>query len=129
MILLAAGGLLIALGLFAGAVLVAAPLGLISASADFSLWVLFPLLCIVGFSLFAIPAKSAQIRAVSLLASGLLVLLALAAAAALVLLAASIMQTVDSPLSLWYVLITAGMLGSVGAASYGRGEASTGEER
>ncbi len=120
MALLIAGALLVALGLFAGGVLVAAPLGLIAGSVDATLWVLFPLLSIVGFVLFVIGAKTAQIRGLSQLISWGLLALALASAAGLVLRAASIVNGETSTLPLWYVLVIAGFLGAVGAASASR---------
>jgi hypothetical protein len=48
-----AGGFLLALGLFAGAVLLLAPIGIIATDPDLILWVMFPLLCLVGFALMA----------------------------------------------------------------------------
>ena len=115
--LLIAGAFMVALGLFAGGVLVAAPLGLITGSVDVTLWVLFPLLSIAGFVLFVIGAKTAQIRGLSQLISWALLALALASAAGLVLRAASLVAGETSTLSLWYVLLVAGILGAVGAAS------------
>jgi hypothetical protein len=120
MALLIAGALLVALGLFAGAVLVAAPLGFIAGSVDATLWVLFPLLCIAGFVLFIVGARTAQIRGLSQFISWALLALALASAAGLVLRAASIVSGESSTLPLWYVLVIAGFLGAVGAASASR---------
>jgi len=123
MMLLAFGAVLVGMGLFAGAALVLAPLGLVSWSADLVLWVLFPLFSVIGFVLFVIGARSAQIRWLSLVASCLLLLLALASAAGLVLGAASVVRPVGGTGSLWYVFIVAGLIGAVGAAA--RGGAST----
>jgi hypothetical protein len=120
MALLIAGALMVALGLFAGGVLVAAPLGLIASTVDVTLWLLFPLLSISGFVLFIIGAKTAQIRGLSQLISWALLALALASAAGLVLRAASLVAGETSTLPLWYVLLVAGILGAVGAASGSR---------
>lgn len=117
--LLIAGALMVALGLFAGGVLVAAPLGLIHNPVDVTLWVLFPLLSIAGFVLFVVGARTAQIRGLSQLISWALLALALASAAGLVLRAASLVNGETSTLPLWYVLLVAGILGAVGAASSG----------
>lgn len=117
MALLIAGAFMVALGLFAGGVLVAAPLGLVTGTVDVTLWVLFPLLSIAGFVLFIIGAKTAQIRGLSQLISWALLALALASAAGLVLRAASLVNGETSTLPLWYVLMVAGILGAVGAAS------------
>jgi hypothetical protein len=120
MALLIAGAVLVALGLFAGGVLVAAPLGLVAGSVDATLWVLFPLLSIAGFVLFVVGARTAQIRGLSQLISWGLLALALASAAGLVLRAASFVNGETSTLPLWYVLVIAGFLGAVGAASSSR---------
>lgn len=120
MALLIAGAFLVALGLFAGGVLVAAPLGLVAGSVDATLWVLFPLLSIAGFVLFVVGAKTAQARGLSQFISWGLLALALASAAGLVLRAASFVNGETSTLPLWYVLVIAGFLGAVGAASSSR---------
>jgi hypothetical protein len=120
MLLFVTGLFLLALGLFSGGVLVAVPLGLVPWTAGPVLWVLFPLFCVVGYVLFVIGGRSAQVRGGSLLVSALLLLLALASAVALVLQAAAVVQPQGSTLSLWYVLAIAGLVGVVGAASLGR---------
>ena len=119
MILLVSGILLIALGLFSGGVLVAAPLGWVTAAPDMVLWVLFPVFSVAGYILFVIGSRDTQIRGLSLAVSCLLLLLALAAATALVLSAASVVPRIGNALSLWYVLAVAGVLGIAGAASFG----------
>jgi hypothetical protein len=120
MLLLIAGLVLLALGLFAGGVLVAAPLGLLPYSPGAVLWVLFPVFSVIGYVLFVIGGKNAQIRSGSVIVSSLLLLLSLASAVALVLQAAAIVQPQGSTLSLWDVLVVAGMVGVVGAASLAR---------
>lgn len=78
MALAIAGALLVAMGLFAGGVLVAEPLGLIAGPVDATLWLLFPLLSLTGFVLFIIGAKTAQIRGLAQAISWALLALALA---------------------------------------------------
>ena len=119
MALLIAGAVLVALGLVAGALLVAAPLGAVAATADPALWVLFPLLSVAGFSLFVVGAKRTHIRGLSLALSCALLALAVGSALGLLLRAASLVHSEGSTVSLWYVLVVAGILGSVGAASRG----------
>lgn len=123
MLLVITGFFLLALGLFAGGVLVAAPLGAVPWEQGATLWVLFPVFSLAGYILFAIGGRSAQVRGASLLLSGLLIVLALASAAGLVLQAAGVVQPQGSTLSLWYVMVVAGCIGVVGAASLGRNPA------
>ena len=120
MALLIAGAVLVVMGLFAGAVLVAAPLGLVAGAPDLTLWLLFPALSIAGFALFVIGARMAHIKGLSVAISSALLVLALASAGGLVLRAASMVHTESSTSSLWYVLIVAGILGSIGAATQSR---------
>lgn len=115
-----AGGFLLALGLFAGAVLVLSPLGVIAAEPNLILWVMFPLLCLVGFAVLAMQAKASQVRTISLGASAVLLVFALASIAAIVLSAASVIEPLSNTASLWFVLAVGAVLGSFGAASFGR---------
>ena len=119
MILLVAGLALLAMGMFSGVVLVAAPLGLAAWSPGLVLWLFFPLFTVAGYVLAVIGGKDSQFRGLSMLLSCLLILLALASAAGLVLEAASVLEPADSTLSLWYVLLVAGLVGVIGAASAG----------
>ncbi|MES2295913.1 MAG: hypothetical protein V4582_02675 [Pseudomonadota bacterium] len=120
MILLIVGVLLILTGLFAGTVLVAVPLGLLQLATGPALWVLFPVCCVAGYVLFAIGGRMGEIRGLSLAISGLLLMLAVASAIGLVLGAAGMLHADGSTLSLWYVMIIAGMAGFLGSASFGR---------
>lgn len=120
MILLLAGALIAALGLYSGLVLVLGPLGVVPWMASPVLWVFFPLFSLVGYGMVVVGARRTQIRGFTIGVSALLLLLALASAAGLVLSAASVVQAVDDPFSLWYVLCVAGILGGVGTAAYGR---------
>ena len=120
MFLAVAGLLLAALGLFAGGVLVAGPMGLAPAGAGWTLWALFPLFTIAGLGIFVIGARTSQLRMPSLLTSWLLLGLALLAAGGLLLDAAGIRPAQGSTLALWFVGGVAGLLGGVGAAALGR---------
>jgi len=117
MILAIVGGALLALGMFAGVVLVLVPLGLAALDSGAMLWVLFPLLSVTGYTLFATGAKVGNFRALSFAVSCLLLVLALASAAGLVLEATALIHPSGNTLSLWYVLAVAGLLGTIGAAA------------
>jgi hypothetical protein len=119
-----AGGLLALLGILAGALLVAVPLGLVAAMAVAgpSLWILFPLLTLVGwFLLVASDGDPLRGAATRFVATPLLVL-ALLAAVALVMGGAGFVpvQGLAGTLSLCYVLVVGGVLGATGTAAYGR---------
>ena len=118
--LLVAGLVLLALGIFCGALLVAAPLGLVPAAVNLTLWALFPAFTIGGYLMAAAPAGNKSVPLLSQVSGVLLVLLALTAAVALVLQAASIVESHGSAMSLWYVLIVGLVLGGTGLASHQR---------
>ena len=110
------------MGLLAGALLVAASLGLVAIVPGLSLWILFPLLTLLGWFLLVVsdgdPLRGAATRFV---ATPLLVL-ALLAALGLVATGAGLVAVngVAGTLSLWYVAIVGGVLGATGTAAYGR---------
>jgi hypothetical protein len=116
MILLLAGSILVAMGLFSGAVLVAAPLGLAEWTPGLALWALFPLFTLFGYVLTVIGARAAHVAGFSFGVACVLLLLALLSAIGLVLTAASVLPLHGTALPLWYVLAVAGVLGSIGAA-------------
>ena len=120
MILAIVGALLLALGLFYGAALVLAQLGVGALAAGVSLWVMFPLFSVAGYLLFATGARVANFRALSFAVSIALLLLALGCAAALVADATALLALHGGTGALWYVLLIAGVLGATGAASHGR---------
>jgi hypothetical protein len=120
MILLIVGLLFIAMGIFSGGVLIAAPLGLVSLSPGVVLWVFFPVFSILGYVLFVMGAKVSNIRGMSMAVSCILLLLAVASAIALVLEGASVLHPVASTLPLWYVFVVAGLIGAIGVASYSK---------
>ena len=117
-----AGGLLAALGVLAGALLVGAPLGLVAAAPGLSLWILFPLLTLIGWFMLVVsdldPMRGNATRfvAVPLFVLALLAVLGLVAAGAG-------LVAVNGPAgttSLWYVAIVGGFLGALGTAAYSR---------
>ncbi|MBI1890493.1 MAG: hypothetical protein HYS18_07605 [Burkholderiales bacterium] len=118
--LLIVGALFLALGLFSGALLVAAPLGLTTLSPSLILWIMFPVLSVIGYVLFLVPANSSQIRAMSVATSGLMLLLAVTSIGAIILQAAALFEPTASTAALWYVSVIAGIIGCAGAASYTR---------
>jgi hypothetical protein len=118
--LMIVGVVLLGLGLLSGAVLVLASFAVLAAQPSLTLWACFPLLCLAGFSLVAMQARPALVRSISLACSALLLLLALASITALVLGAAALIRAPVSTSALWFVLGVGAVLGSIGAASFGR---------
>ena len=117
-----AGGLLAALGVLAGALLVAAPLGLVAAAPGLSLWILFPLLTLVGWLMLVVsdldPLRGMATKAVAipLFVLALLAVLGLVAAGAGLVAVSGVAGTMP----LWYVAIVGGCLGTLGTAAYSR---------
>jgi hypothetical protein len=117
-----AGGLLALLGLVSGALLAAAPLGLVAAAPGLSLWILFPLLTLLGWFLLVVagldPARgfATKVVAVPLLVIALLSVLGLVAAGAGLVAVNGLTGTAP----LWYVAVVGGFLGALGTAAYGR---------
>ena len=114
------GLVLLAFGLLSGGALVLAAVGAAAAAPGFTLWATFPLLCLLGFTFAATQVRPPLVRTISLATSALLLLLALASVAALVLGAAGLTPAPTAPGSLWFVLVVGVVLGSTGAASFGR---------
>jgi hypothetical protein len=117
-----AGGVLALLGLVAGALLVGAPLGLVAAAPGPSLWILFPLLTLIGYFLLVVsdldPLRGTSTKwvAVPLLAVALLATVGLVAVGAGLVSASGLTGTAP----LWYVMVVAGVLGAIGTAAYSR---------
>ena len=117
-----AGGLLAALGVLAGALLVAAPLGLVAAAPGLSLWILFPLLTLVGWFMLVVsdldPLRGMATKsiAIPLFVLALLAVLGLVAAGAGLVAVSGITGTTP----LWSVAIVGGCLGALGTAAYSR---------
>lgn len=105
-----AAAFLLLLGLFSGAALLADPLHLGPITAGAALWVFFPLFSLLGYVLFAMAARKDQSLLVTHAAGAALLLLAGSAAAMLVLSSAGVLK-LETSLSLWYVLVVAGLLG------------------
>ncbi len=105
-----AAAFLLLLGLFSGAALLAEPLHLAQITAGGALWVFFPLFCLLGYVLFAMAARRDQSLLMTRVAGAALLLLAGSAAAMLVLSSAGVLK-LEGGLSLWYVLVVAGLLG------------------
>lgn len=116
--LFAAGLVLLALGIFSGAVLLLAPLGVLEATASLTLWILFPVFTVAGYFLAAAPAENRSIPTLSRISGGSLLLLALAAGVALVLQASAIIEPRAGTGSLWYVLVLGLLLGGSGLAAH-----------
>jgi len=117
-----AGGLLAALGVLAGALLVAAPLGLVAAAPGLSLWFLFPLLTLVGWFLLVVSDLDPMRGNATRFVAAPLFIVALLAVLGLVAAGAGLVAVNDQTgtTSLWYVAIVGGLLGGVGTAAYSR---------
>ncbi|HMW17403.1 MAG TPA: hypothetical protein PKN13_06255 [Accumulibacter sp.] len=116
---------LMAMGILAGAALVVAPLGLLAIEAHTTLWILFPLLSFVGYGLLVIGADARTLRMFSKLFSLALVILSLVAVMAVLLHAMGLLQLTGSTYGVWYVMVVAGIVGSVGVAAFGDREQSS----
>jgi hypothetical protein len=118
--LLLVGLVLLALGLVSGASLVFAAFGVGAVQAGYVLWGTFPVLCVVGYLMVAGHAQGPLLRNLSLAASGLLLLLALASVCGIVLGAAGIVPAPGNVTPLWYVLVVGLFLGGLCAAAFSR---------
>ena len=117
-----AGGLLAALGILAGALLAGAPLGLVAAVPGISLWVLFPLLTLIGWFMLVVsdldPLRGMATKAVAIPLFVLALLAVLGLVAAGTGLVAVNGLTGTTPL--WFVAVVGGFLGALGTAAYSR---------
>lgn len=118
---------LIGLGIVSGAALLAAPLGATMIQAGTLLWILFPLFTLGGFVLLVMGGSLQAVRSVSRAAALALLALALAAAAALVASGIGLVPSTESPAPLWYVLLVAGIVGTIGSASFRAGATAPGQ--
>lgn len=114
---LAAGIVLLLLGLFTGALLLLIPLGMVPGQANLALWILFPLFAIGGYFMAAAAARDDGAAKLTRASGAVMMVLALAAAIALVLDAAAMFEPAGSTLSFWYVLVIGIVLGGTGLAS------------
>lgn len=119
--LFAAGLVLLLLGVFSGAILVLAPLGLTGASPGATLWILFPVFTVGGYLLAALPARTAALSWLTRGSGVVLLTLALVAGVALVLQGSSMLPAGGDTWSLWYVLAVGLALGSTGLATFRKG--------
>jgi len=113
-----AGLIILALGIFSGAILLLAPLGLIEATAGLTLWVLFPLFTVGGYLLAASAAPDTALPTLSRATGAVLLLLALVAGVVLVLQGGSLMEARVGGASLWYVLVIGLLGGASGLAAH-----------
>ncbi|MBZ0250652.1 MAG: hypothetical protein K8F93_13435 [Burkholderiales bacterium] len=118
--LLIAGLILLALGLFSGAFLVLIPLGLVNGSAGLTLWILFPAFTIAGYLMAAIPTEKTALPMLSKVTGALLIVLALISAAGLVMQGSSVIEAKGDSFSLWYVLVLGILLGAAGIGAHRR---------
>lgn len=116
MVLVLVGGILAALGILAGGLLVAAPLGWVAASPGLVLWVLFPLFTLVGYALLAVGSRDPAVKAPTKLLAIPLLLVAVVAAVGLVADGAGLLTVAGGTAPLWFVMLFGGVLGIVGAA-------------
>lgn len=122
MLIAIVGGVLAALGFLSAVALVAAPLGMSAAAPGLTLWVLFPLFTLIGYSLIVVGSRDPAVKLPTLALAVPLLLLALVAAVAIVASAAGLrpINGEDGSAPLWYVLVLGGVLGAVGTAASGR---------
>jgi hypothetical protein len=114
------GALCVALGLVAGFVLVAGPFGVLPfARSSLSAWVLFPTSFVAGSVLLALAAPGMALGRLWHFCSAALLGLASASALGLMLSLLGILQPAHAALSLWYVLILAGGVGTACALAPG----------
>jgi hypothetical protein len=114
-----AGGILALLGLLAGALLVGAPLGLVGVVPGVSLWILFPLLTLIGYLLLVASDVDLQRGTSTKVVAIPLLLIALLAAVGLVAVGAGITSAngLAGSAPLWYVMIVGGVLGAIGTGA------------
>jgi hypothetical protein len=107
------GGVLLLVGMAAGAALVASPFAVWSLpSASFAAWVLFPGGFGAGALLFALGGAPGAATGLLRLCGGLLLTLAIASAVGLTLPMLGVLEPGGSTLPLWYVLALAGVIGT-----------------
>ncbi len=102
---LAIGALFLLMGLVCGGAILAIPLGLIHNPHSLTIYVLFPLLSVLGYLFMLGGVKTAAAGTITRLAGLALFLLAAAAAVVLVLFATGILGQEGMTLPVWYVMI------------------------
>jgi hypothetical protein len=111
-----AGALLVILGLVSALFLLLAPFGIGPANLGWTGWVMFPVFTLIGYVMFAVGARHAQVSLLSRIGGGCLVLLAIAAAIGLFAIGNGLVQYRGDALSLWYVLCLGLAFGASGFA-------------
>lgn len=124
MALVIAGGVLALLGLAAALLLVAAALGFTGAAPGLSLWVLFPLLSVLGYALLVIGSRDPAVRLPTRLLALPMLLVSLVAAVGLVAAGGGLLKLAGSGAALWYVMAFAGLVGVIGSAAAGGSRSS-----
>ena len=114
---LAAGIVLLVLGLLSGALLLLIPLGVVPGSAGFALWILFPLFAVGGYLMAASAARDNSAVLLTRASGVVMMVLALAAAIVIVMDAANMFETPGSTFSFWYVLVIGIFVGGTALAS------------
>lgn len=112
--MLAIGLLFLILGLACGTTMVITPLGLMHAPDGFSIYVLFPGLCILGYLFLATNVRSDLVVKLTYLTGAALLSVAVLAAVLLVVFATGLKTAEGAMWPLWYALALGTIFGSAG---------------
>ncbi len=110
------GGVLAALGLVSGILLVLAPLGVGGAEPGYITWGMFPVLSILGYTFMITSASSANVALLSRVMGGITLLLALGAIVAIFAADNGLIAIHSSLSPLWYVVVLGIVFGTTGLA-------------
>ena len=116
LMMIAAGAVLLVLGLASGVLLALAPFGIGGVQPGLVAWIMFPALTVVGYLMVVFGARNASIPLITRLAGAALIVLAVGATVGLFLAGNSLVQASGATLSLWYVLAVGFVLGIGGIA-------------
>jgi hypothetical protein len=114
--MIAAGAVLLVLGLASGALLALAPFGVGGIEPGVVAWVMFPVLSIAGYLMVVFAARDASVPLITRVAGAALVALAVAATVGLFLAGNSLVKAPNATLPLWYVIGVGFVLGLGGIA-------------
>ena len=117
------GGILAALGFGAALMMVLAALGVAGVSAGLSLWLLFPLFTLLGCFLLIVGDRDPAGKAPATWVCSALLVVAVAAAIVLVGQGAGLVAVADAA-PVWYVMVLAGVIGTIGSAASSRSDRS-----
>lgn len=111
------------IGLVAGVVLLLTPFGMAPMAASPLMWFTFPCGCVAGHLLLISGSGPKEVRLVSIITGGSLLLLALAATVAQFLVSGGILMPASDSFSLWYVASGGFVLGGMAWSlrDFGRG--------